>query len=49
MSGDETSFVQWRERAKDERKTSGNKTALIVGIAAVVVVVVVVAIILLTQ
>jgi hypothetical protein len=48
MSGDETSFVQWRERAKDERKSTGNRTALIIGVAAVVVVVVVVAIILLT-
>ena len=48
MSGDETSFVQWRERAKDERKSTGNRTALIVGVAAVVVIVVVVAIILLT-
>jgi uncharacterized membrane protein YidH (DUF202 family) len=47
MSADETSFVQWRERAKDERKTSGNRTALIIGVAAVVVVVVVLAIILL--
>jgi uncharacterized membrane protein YidH (DUF202 family) len=47
MSADETSFVQWRERAKDERKTSGNKIALIIAIAAVVVVAVVVAIILL--
>lgn len=47
MSAEETSFVQWRERAKDERKTSGNKTALIIGIAVVVVIAVVVAIILL--
>lgn len=48
MSGDETSFVQWRERAKDERKSTGNKTALIVGVAVVVVIAIVVAIILLT-
>ena len=48
MGSDETSFVQWRERAKDERKTSGNRTALIVGIAVAVAIVVVVAIILLT-
>ncbi|HEY4452986.1 MAG TPA: hypothetical protein VGN81_01640 [Pseudonocardiaceae bacterium] len=47
MSADETSFVQWRERAKDERKSSGNKTALIIGIAAIVVVAIVLAIILL--
>ncbi|HEY4020798.1 MAG TPA: hypothetical protein VGM75_19055 [Pseudonocardiaceae bacterium] len=48
MGSDETSFVQWRERAKDERKNTGNKTALIVGIAAVVVIVAVVAIIMLS-
>ena len=48
MSGDETSFVQWRERAKDERKTTGNKTALIIGIAVAVVVIVAVVIIVLT-
>jgi hypothetical protein len=48
MSGDETSFVQWRERAKDERKSTGNKTAVIIGIAVAVVVIVVVAIIVAT-
>lgn len=48
MGSEETSFVQWREKAKDERKSSGNKTALIVGVAVALVVVVAVAIILLT-
>ncbi len=48
MSGDETSFVQWRERAKDERKRSNGNLPIIIGIAAVVVVVAVVAIILLS-
>jgi hypothetical protein len=48
VSGDETSFVQWRERAKDERKRSSGNLPLIIGIAAVVVVIVVVGIILLT-
>jgi hypothetical protein len=48
MGSDETSFVQWRERAKDERKSTGNKTGLIIGVAVALVVVVAVAIILLT-
>jgi hypothetical protein len=48
MGSEETSFVQWREKAKDERKSTGNRTALIVGVAVVLVVVIAVAIILLT-
>ncbi|HJP77588.1 MAG TPA: hypothetical protein VJ914_25180 [Pseudonocardiaceae bacterium] len=48
MGSDETSFVQWRERAKDERKSTGSKTGLIIGVAVALVVIVAVAIILLT-
>jgi hypothetical protein len=43
MSGEETSFIQWRERNKEERKRSGSNGALLVGGAAVVLVLIVVA------
>ncbi len=47
MSGEETSFIQWRERAKDERKRSGVHTAVLIGAAAVALVLIVVVAILL--
>jgi hypothetical protein len=47
MSGEETSFIQWRERSKGERKRSGGNAPLVIGVVVAVVVVVVVAAILL--
>lgn len=48
MSGEETSFIQWRERAKEDRKrTSGNTVKLVGGAAAALVLIAVVAVLLL--
>lgn len=48
MSGEETSFIQWRERAKEQRKSGGVNTAVLIGVAvAALVLIVVVAILLL--
>ncbi|HEX9338598.1 MAG TPA: hypothetical protein VF892_22055 [Pseudonocardiaceae bacterium] len=40
MSGDETSFIQWRERSKQEVQRSGGNTRMLVGVAAVVLVII---------
>lgn len=42
MSGEETSFIQWRERAKEDRKRTGLNTAVLVGAAVVALVLIVV-------
>lgn len=48
MSGDETSFIQWRERNKQERQRDGGSPVLLIGgAAAVLVVIAVVAVLLL--
>lgn len=47
MNSEETSFIQWRERTRDERKHTGGKAPLLIGVAAAVLVVIVVAAILL--
>jgi hypothetical protein len=48
MSGEETSFIQWRERAKEERKRTSGNTVKLVGVAvAVLVLIAVVAVLLL--
>jgi hypothetical protein len=47
MSGEETSFIQWRERAKEDRKRTSGNTVKLVGIAAAAFVLIAVAAVLL--
>ena len=42
MSGEETSFIQWRERAKEDRKRGGVNTAVLIGLAVVALILIVV-------